>query len=99
LSAATRQAFWDGHINLVPNTLSEMPRLLQEATRCSIVLAAASPPDHHGYFSLGTNAEYVARLIGRVAFFLEANPRMPRTFASTRSTSRRSPAGRRPTTR
>jgi acyl-CoA hydrolase len=30
--------------------------------------------------SLGTNADYVAGLIGRVPFFLEADPAMPRTF-------------------
>src|SRR5829696_4613783 len=45
----------------------------------SIVLAAASPPDRHGYFSLGTNADYVAPLIGKVPFYLEVNRRMPRT--------------------
>ena len=45
-----------------------------------LVLAAASPPDRHGYFSLGTNADYVAALIGTVPFFLEVNARMPRTF-------------------
>ena len=44
------------------------------------MLAAASPPDRHGYFSLGTNADYVAALIGHVPFFLEVNARMPRTF-------------------
>jgi len=44
------------------------------------VIAAASMPDAHGFFSLGTNAEYVAALIGEVPFFLEANPHMPRTF-------------------
>jgi len=36
--------------------------------------------DRHGYFSLGTNCDYVAPFIGQVPFFLEANPRMPRTF-------------------
>ena len=45
-------------------------------------MAAASPPDRHGYFSLGTNADYVARLIGRVPFFLEATPHMPRTHGA-----------------
>jgi acyl-CoA hydrolase len=45
-----------------------------------VVIAAASPPDAHGNFSLGTNAEYVATLIGQAPFFLEVNPRMPRTF-------------------
>jgi acyl-CoA hydrolase len=80
LSAATRQAFWDGRCDLVPDYFSEMPALLRRSTRCDIVLAAASPPDAHGYFSPGTNAEYVSRLIGHVPFFLEANERMPRTF-------------------
>ncbi|MEO6628999.1 MAG: acetyl-CoA hydrolase/transferase C-terminal domain-containing protein, partial [Aquihabitans sp.] len=46
------------------------------------VIAAASPPDRHGYFSLGTNADYVTSMIGRVPFFLEATPHMPRTHGS-----------------
>jgi acyl-CoA hydrolase len=79
LSAATREAYWSGGCDLVPNHFSEMPQLLQTETRCSIVLAAASPADRDGYFSLGTNAEYVAALIGKAPFFLEVNERMPRT--------------------
>jgi acyl-CoA hydrolase len=79
LSPATRPAYWAGGCDLVPNHFSEMPHLLQSETRCSIVLAAVSPPDRHGYFSLGTNAEYVAALIGKVPFFVEVNRQMPRT--------------------
>ena len=45
-----------------------------------MVLAAAAPVDRHGYFSLGTNCDYVAPFIGRVPFFLEVNAQMPRTF-------------------
>ena len=80
LSGATRQAFWDGCCDLVPNHFSEMPRLLETSTSRPIVLAAVSPPDRAGYFSLGTNADYVASLIGKVPFFVEVNERMPRTF-------------------
>ena len=80
LSAATRGAFWDGCCDLVPNHFSEMPQLLRQSSSKPLVLAAASPPDRHGYFSLGTNADYVAALIGHVPFFLEVNERMPRTF-------------------
>jgi acyl-CoA hydrolase len=80
LSHVTRPAFWAARCDLVPNHFSEMPALLRETTQCTIVLAAASPPDAHGYFTLGTNAEYTARLIGKVPFFLEVNERMPRTF-------------------
>ncbi len=80
LSAVTRPAFASGGCDLVPAHFSEMPLLLARETRQSLVLAAASPPDRHGYVSLGTNADYTARFIGRAPFFLEVNPNMPRTF-------------------
>jgi acyl-CoA hydrolase len=80
LSPATREAYWDGSLDLVPANFSEVPRLLREHTACTMVLAAASPPDQRGYFTLGTNADYVAPLIGHVPFFLEVTSHMPRTF-------------------
>ncbi|HLM63081.1 MAG TPA: acetyl-CoA hydrolase/transferase C-terminal domain-containing protein [Acidimicrobiales bacterium] len=80
LSTVTRPAFHERGLELVPNNFSEVPRLLRETTRCSLVLAAASRLDRHGYFSLGTNCDYAAPFIGRVPFFLEVNARMPRTF-------------------
>jgi acyl-CoA hydrolase len=80
LSPVTRPAFHERACELVPNHFSEVPRLLRDTTRCSMVLAAAAPMDRHGYFSLGTNCDYVAPFIGSVPFFLEVNERMPRTF-------------------
>ena len=80
LGPGDRKAYWHGGCELVPAHFSEIPRLLREHTRTSMVLAAASMPDEHGYFSLGTNADYVSHFIGEVPFFLEANARMPRTF-------------------
>ena len=79
LSHITRPAFAEGGCDLVPTHFSEVPLLLRERATRPIVLAAASPPDRHGYFSLGTNADYVAGLIGRVPFLLEVNAAMPRT--------------------
>ncbi|MDQ3590986.1 MAG: propionyl-CoA--succinate CoA transferase [Actinomycetota bacterium] len=80
LSPANREAFHKGTCDLVPNNFSEVPALMRRTTRCSLVLAAVSPPDRHGYFSLGTHADYVAALIGEVPFFVEVNHRMPRTY-------------------
>jgi acyl-CoA hydrolase len=79
LSHVTRPAYWAGTIDLVPNHFSEVPLILERMVKPKLVLAAASPPDRHGYFSLGTNADYVTSFIGRVPFFLEATPHMPRT--------------------
>jgi acyl-CoA hydrolase len=80
LSPVTRPAFYERGCELVPNNFSEVPRLLRETTKCSLVVAAAAPRDRHGYFSLGTSCDYVAPFIGRVPFFLEVNAQMPRTF-------------------
>jgi acyl-CoA hydrolase len=80
LSHVTRPCFAAGTVDLVPNNFSEMRAILRDVTKDPLVLAAASPPDRHGYFSLGLNADYVSSFIGRARFFLEANRRMPRTF-------------------
>ena len=80
LSPHDRDAFHRGDCDLVPNNFSEVPALMRRATKRSLVIAAAAPPDRHGYFSLGPHAEYVAAMIGEVPFFLEANAAMPRTF-------------------
>jgi acyl-CoA hydrolase len=80
LSPANREAFHKDTCDLVPNNFSEVPALMRRTTRCSMVLAAVSPPDRHGYFSLGTHADYVAALIGEAPFFVEANHRLPRTY-------------------
>jgi acyl-CoA hydrolase len=80
LSPVTRAAFHEGTCDLVPCHFSEVPMLLRRLPDPKLVVAAASPMDRHGYFSLGTNADYVAAFIGQVPFFLEANAQMPRTF-------------------
>jgi acyl-CoA hydrolase len=80
LSHVTRPCFHDGTVELVPNHFSEMRSILRHRTNDPLVLASASRPDRHGYFSLGVSADYVASFIGRARFFLEANAQMPRTF-------------------
>jgi acyl-CoA hydrolase len=80
LSHVTRPCFRDGTIDLVPNNFSEMRAILADHTHDPLILAAAAPPDRHGYFSLGVSADYVSSFIGRARFFLEANKQMPRTF-------------------
>lgn len=79
LSDTTREPFRRGTVDLVPTHFSEMPLLLRQLEGPLVVTASVSPPDHHGYFTLGTNADYAASLIGRVPFFVEVNARMPRT--------------------
>jgi len=80
LSHITRRYFADGCLDLVPGHFSEVFVLMRSRAPDPIVLCAASPPDRHGYFSLGVSADYVASFIGRARFFLEVTEAMPRTF-------------------
>lgn len=80
LSPHSRAAFRRGDCDLVPNSFSDVPRLMRQTLSPRLVLSAVSPPDRHGYFSLGPHAEYTASFIGQVPFFVEVNPSVPRTF-------------------
>jgi acyl-CoA hydrolase len=80
LSHVTRPHFREGTIGLVPTHFSEVYEMMQRRSDDVLVIAAASPPDRHGYFSLGVSADYVASFIGRARFFLEVTEHMPRTF-------------------
>ena len=80
LSHVTRPHYRAGTIDLVPNHFSEVYGHMARRTNDPLVLASAAPPDQHGYFSLGVTADYTSSFIGRARFFLEVNPRMPRTF-------------------
>ncbi len=82
LSHVTRECFRRGTIDVMPANFSEIPQLMHTLER-RLVVAAASPLDRHGFFSLGTNSDYTASLIGRAPFFIEANAQMPRTFGRT----------------
>ncbi|HSL72897.1 MAG TPA: acetyl-CoA hydrolase/transferase C-terminal domain-containing protein [Ilumatobacteraceae bacterium] len=80
LSHVTRPHFAAGRVGLVPAHFSEVYALMRMRTDDPLVLAAASPPDRHGYFSLGVSADYTASFIGRSRMFLEVTDAMPRTF-------------------
>ena len=80
LSHVTRRHFASGAVGLVPAHFSEVFALMRSRTDDPLVLAAASPPDRHGYFSLGVSADYTSSFIGRARFFLEVTDHMPRTF-------------------
>jgi acyl-CoA hydrolase len=53
---------------------------MRQVVAPALVVTSVSPADRHGYFSLAANAEYAAALIGEVPFFVEVNPRLPRTY-------------------
>jgi 4-hydroxybutyrate CoA-transferase len=76
-----RQAVKDGRADYVPLFLSEIPALFRSgAMPLDVALVQVSPPDRHGFCSLGISVD-VTHAATDVARFVVAqvNPRMPRT--------------------
>jgi len=83
--APLRQAIDDGRADFVPIFLSDIPRLFtSRQIPLDAALVQVSPPDRHGYCTLGTSidaalaAAHAARTI-----IAEVNERMPRTHGNT----------------
>ena len=71
-----------GHwIEFVPAAFHQVGRLLTENIEPDCFMVTVSPMDKHGYFSLGTNADYGATVIRKAKkVIVEVNRFMPRTF-------------------
>lgn len=68
-------------IEFVPSTFHQVGRLLTEQIDPHCFMVTVSPMDKHGYFSLGTNADYGASVIRKAHnIVVEVNENMPRTF-------------------
>ncbi|GGA93086.1 acetyl-CoA hydrolase/transferase family protein [Ornithinibacillus halotolerans] len=80
MSKFARRAFSQGKCELVPNHFHQIPRILEQKCKQPIIVCQASPIDDDGYFSLGTEAEYIAHFIGKAPFILQVNEQVPRTY-------------------
>lgn len=68
-------------MEFVPATFHQVGRLLTEQVEPHCFMVTVSPMDKHGYFSLGTNADYGASVIRKAhKIIVEVNQNMPRTF-------------------
>ena len=79
--SSVRQAIQDGHADFIPVFLSDIPGLFRNGyIRLDAALLQVSPPDRHGFCSLGTSVD-AARAAADCAPILiaEINQQMPRT--------------------
>ncbi|WP_239422031.1 acetyl-CoA hydrolase/transferase C-terminal domain-containing protein [Bacillus sp. CGMCC 1.16541] len=81
LGGQDRVAFRDGLVDLLPNHFSDIPALLKQMTTNRVIMAAVSPMDEEGYFSLGVSAAYTVPFIADAKqIILEVNENMPKTY-------------------
>ncbi len=78
LSEHLRAPFAEGHIELVPNDFHAVPQILRDTCHHPLLVVATSPPDRHGYVSMGLSADYAAALLHEVPVVAEVNPAVPR---------------------
>ena len=82
VSANVRDAVNDGRADYLPVFLSEIPQLFRKKILpLDVALVQVSPPDAHGYCSLGTSVDCALAAVKSAAHVIaQVNPKMPRTF-------------------
>jgi len=79
-----RDAVWEGRADVVPVHLHEAPGLFSSVYPLDWALVQLSPPDRHGWCSMGVSVDVVGEAIRNARHVVaEINPRMPRTFGRT----------------
>lgn len=80
-----RHTLQAGNGSYTPVFLSELPRLFRKkVVPLDAVFIQVSPPDSHGYCSLGTSVEATLAAIDHSRLVVaQVNPRMPRTFGDS----------------
>ena len=85
ISENIRQAVSEGRADYTPIFLSEIPELIRRGQRGNqAMLIQVSPPDKHGYCSMGVSVDVQRAALDRAKLVIaEINPRMPRTHGDT----------------
>lgn len=82
VSENVRQAVNEGRADYVPIFLSEIPILFKRnILPIDVALVQVSPPDKHGYCSLGVSVDIASTAVKTAKHVIaQVNPRMPRTM-------------------
>ncbi|MEZ4225787.1 MAG: GNAT family N-acetyltransferase [Polyangiaceae bacterium] len=85
IGANVRKAVQEGRADFMSVFLSEIPELIRSRrVRIDGVLIQVSPPDAHGYVSLGVSVDIVRAAVDTADWIIaEVNPYMPRTLGNS----------------
>ena len=81
VSASVRNAVNTGYADYVPVFLSEIPELFkQNVLPIDVAIVQVSPPDAHGYCSLGVSVDIARSAVNTARYVIaQVNPNAPRT--------------------
>lgn len=82
---SSRQAYAEGRVDYIPSFFSEIPLLFRDnIIPVDVAMVTVTPPDEHGFCSLGISVDYTRQAIKSAPLVLaEVNPQMPRTYGDT----------------
>lgn len=85
IGSNTRDAIHEGRADFMPVFLSEIPALItSRRVRIDVLLIQVSPPDAHGYCSLGVSVDITRAALEAADLVLaEVNEQMPRTHGDS----------------
>lgn len=85
VSDNVRDAVNHGHGDYIPIFLSEIPKLFeQNFLTLDVALIHVSPPDKHGFCSLGVSVDIARSAVRHTKYVIaQVNPQMPRTHGDT----------------
>lgn len=84
LGASTRAAAAEGRADFTPVYFSEIPDLLKNYLHPNVALIQVSPPDEHGYCSLGISVDYTKPAAECADIVIaQVNQQMPRTLGDS----------------
>lgn len=84
VSGSVRQAVNDGRADFIPVFLSDIPDLFRKQMHIDVALVQVSPPDEHGYCSLGVSVDVARSAVNTATYIIaQVNPRVPRTHGDS----------------
>jgi 4-hydroxybutyrate CoA-transferase len=81
-SANSRAAIAENRADFTPCFFHEVPRVIREGrSKCDVTVCQVSPPDAHGFCSLGTSVDYTKQAVATAKLTIaQVNKNMPRTL-------------------
>jgi acyl-CoA hydrolase len=90
VSQSVRQAVNEGRADYIPVFLSDIPDLFRRQMKIDVALVQVSPPDEHGYCSLGVSVDIARSAVNTATHIIaQINPRVPRTHGDSLVHTRR----------
>jgi len=81
VSEPIRQAVKEGRADFIPAFLSDIPDMIKTVLPVDVALVQVSPPDAHGYCSLGLSVDVARTAVNYAKYVIaQVNPQMPRTL-------------------